>query len=154
MVKIMQKKEGSRIGRLFGSIFNVKQWSDWDRSKSMASYLKERITLLFVFQEHDANTESFEAAKKRMNLDDKQLAARGKSLFRLAWLMFGVAVLVVIYAIYQLLYGTYQASLSSIVLALVSLSLFFRYHFWYFQIKSKKLGCTLSEWFYKGLLGR
>jgi len=154
MVKFMQKKKSSRTGKLFSRIFNVRQWSDWDRSQSTASYLWERLTLLFVVKDKKENAESFEAAKRRLNISDKQLEERKKSLYLLAWIMAILALAIFIYAIYQLFFGTYQAALISAVLSFVALGLFFRYHFWYFQIKNKKLGCTFSEWFYQGLLGR
>ena len=36
---------------------------------------------------------------------------------------------------------------------LIALVLAFRYHFWYFQMKQHKLGCTFNEWYRQGLLG-
>jgi intracellular multiplication protein IcmV len=53
---------------------------------------------------------------------------------------------------YQLFYGSYQAAIVSFIILWIALVLAFRYHFWYFQIKNRKLGCTVYEW-YRGLLG-
>ena len=57
------------------------------------------------------------------------------------------ACLIFVYAGYQFFYGSIKAFIVSLVVMLIALVLAFRYHFWYFQIKQRKLGCTFNEWY-------
>lgn len=148
----MKKKSGSRIVRVFSRIFKLRAWFDWDRIKSFTIALKNGIKLLFVKQEA-TKTESFESAVSRMKLSDTELTAKQKALFRLSLLMLGMFVLIFGYGIYQLCYGTFKAFIVSLVVSVVAATLAFRYHFWFYQLKHRKLGCTFQEWFRQGLLG-
>lgn len=47
---------------------------------------------------------------------------------------------------YFLLTGYLAPVLLSMAVAILFLSQAFKYHFWLFQIKKRKLGCTLQEW--------
>ena len=109
-------------------------------------------TTYFVPQDKTA-TESFEAAKVRLKLTDQDLLIRQKGLLRLVIIMLSTAMLLFIYFLYNLYYARFAAVLMSSVVMLLALVLAFRYHFWYFQIKQQKLGCTLKDWFWQGLMG-
>jgi len=148
----MKNRSESRIVRIFRRIINVRLWIDWDRLKSFNLYMISVIKNLFIPQKPNV-TESFDAAKKRLNLSDTVILARQKGLLRLTILMLCCAFLLFIYAIYLLFLGGYRGSLVSLVVMCIALVLAFRYHFWYFQIKEKKLGCTFREWFTKSLTG-
>lgn len=142
----------SKIVRVFTRIFNVRAWFDWDRVKSFTLYLHNGFKRFFVPQQ--ANTsESFDEAVAKLNLTEKDLLLKQKSLFRLSIVMVVVATVVLFYTIYQLLYGSYHAALLSLVIMFIALVLAFRYNFWYFQIKHRKLGCSFKEWYRQGLLG-
>lgn len=150
--KIMKKKSGSRIGKVFNQIINVRSWADWDRMKVFALYLGNGFMRLFVPQEATV-TESFEDAMKRLNLNEADLLAKQKALYRLSIVMLVAASAILIYSGYQLFYGSFKATLISLVVLMIALVLAFRYHFWYFQIKNRKLGCTFDEWYKKVILG-
>ncbi len=148
----MKKKSGSRVGRVVTRIINIRFWFDWDRMKAFTVALKNGIKGMFVPQQA-VTSESFNTAKTRMNLSDAELLSKQNALFRLSILMLVIAVLLLGYSGYQLFYGTLRAFIVSLVVTLIALVLAFRYHFWYFQIKHRKLGCTLNEWYRQGLLG-
>lgn len=148
----MKNKSGSRVKRVFTRIFNLRSWADWDRMKAFTLYLYEGFKRMFIPQKVEGG-ESFEAAKKRLNLSDNDLLARQKGLLRLSIAMVVIAFLLFSYTIYLLVIGGYAASIISLVVMLIALVLAFRYHFWYFQIKEHKLGCTIQEWFKQGLMG-
>ena len=148
----MKKKSGSRVVRVFSRILNVRSWADWDRIKSFTEYLVNGVKRLFVPQQN-TSSESFEKAKAELNLSDAELLVKQNALFRLSVVMVTVATLIFIYMGYQLIYGTFRAAIVSLVLVLIALVLAFRYHFWYFQIKHRKLGCTIEEWYRQGILG-
>ena len=155
----MKEKSGSRIGRVAKRIFNVRTWFDWERTKSFSAFVGNGFKRVFMSEVEEAKesknalTESFNAAKKQFNLTDADLLARQRSLLFLTALMATIALLIFGYAIYHFFYGTILAGMISLVVMLIAVALAFRYHFWYFQIKNHKLGCTLKEWFRKGLLG-
>ncbi len=148
----MKKKSGSRIGRVFKRIINIRAWSDWDRMKAYTQYLVTGIKRLFVPQKH-IESESFETAMTKMNLTDADLLIKQNALFRLSVIMSVAAILIFGYAGYQLFYGTFKAAFISLVVMTIALVLAYRYHFWYFQIKHRKLGCTFNEWYRQGILG-
>lgn len=148
----MKKRSESKIVKLLGRILNVKMWFDWDRMKWYTLYLLNGFKKLFV-PEKDIETESFDEATNKLDINDASLLAKQNALFRLSILMLIVAFGILGYAGYQLFYGSFKAMLVSLVVTFIALTLAFRYHFWYFQIKSRKLGCTFDEWFRQGLLG-
>jgi len=148
----MKNNSGSRIGRVLKSIINIRYWADWDRMKSFTRYLVNGFKKFFVPQKQ-ANGESFEAAQKRLKLSDSDLIARQAGLLRLSIIMVTIAVLLFFYSIYLFASRGYLGGVVSIVVVFIALVLAFRYHFWYFQIKERKLGCTIQEWFKQGLMG-
>lgn len=148
----MKKRSDSRIIKLLSSILNVRAWFDWDRVKSFTLYLVNGFKRLFIPQENN-RVESFDEAASKLDLNDAALLTKQNALFRLSMVMLVVAGLILGYAGYQLFYGSFKAALVSVVVTLIALSLAFRYHFWYYQIKHRKLGCTFDEWFKQGLLG-
>ncbi|KTD01637.1 type IVB secretion system protein IcmV [Fluoribacter gormanii] len=145
-------KKQSRIGNLLRRIINVRRWFDWDRMRAFTLYLVNGFKRLFVPQKK-VEGESFNDAVKLLNLTDESLLIKQKSLFRLSIVMLLAALLIMGYAAFQLFYGSIKAFLVSLVVTLIALVLAFRYHFWYYQIKNRKLGCTFNEWYRKGLLG-
>ncbi|WP_131793852.1 type IVB secretion system protein IcmV [Fluoribacter gormanii] len=145
-------KKQSRIGNLLRRIINVRRWFDWDRMRAFTLYLVNGFKRLFVPQKK-VEGESFNDAVKLLNLTDESLLIKQKSLFRLSIVMLLAALLIMGYAVFQLFYGSIKAFLVSLVVTLIALVLAFRYHFWYYQIKNRKLGCTFNEWYRKGLLG-
>ncbi len=145
-------KKQSRIVRLTTRIINVRTWFDWERMKAFTLYLGNGFKRLFVPQKK-IEGESFDEAVKLLNLSDESILVKQKSLFRLSIIMVLAALLIFGYAGYQLFYGSIRAFLVSLIVTLIALVLAFRYHFWYYQMKNRKLGCTFNEWYRQGLLG-
>jgi len=148
----MKKTSESRIVKVFTRIINIRDWFDWDRVKAFTIYLANGFRRLFVPQK-TTDVESFDEAMKRLGISEQSLLAKQKALFRLAILMLAAAGLMLVYLVYQIFFGSYKAVILSIVVILIAFTLAFRYHFWYFQIKHRKLGCSFIEWFRQGLLG-
>lgn len=148
----MKNTSQHRTRHLFQQIFNIRLWFDWERMKAFTQYLLQGCKTFLVPQKAQV-TESFEEAMARLGLTDSDLLARQKGLLRLSLLTLGFAILLLGYAIYHVFYGSLLAVMLSVVLMCVTLVLAFRYHFWYFQIKKRKLGCTIREWFKQGLMG-
>jgi len=155
----------SRTKRLFSRIFQLKAWADWDRVKSGASFVVAQIKKYFVpntaprfkssATSSDANLlrEAFDKAQSAQKLSDADMVAREKSLRRLSQFMLGIAALVFIYFLYHLIFGSLAGAILTFAVVCIALAFSFRYHFWYFQIRERKLGCTFSEWYREGLRG-
>lgn len=148
----MKEQSSSKIVKLISSILNVRYWFDWERVRSFTLYLSNGLKRMFVPQ-NATDGESFKEVTQKLEINDSDLLLKQKALFRLSVLMLIAAGLILGYSGYQLFYGSFKAVIVSIIVALIALALAFRYHFWYFQIKHRKLGCTFDEWYREGLLG-
>ena len=156
----MKKKFGYRIKKIISRIFNVRRWSDWDRMKVFTSFVGDGYRNVFGIKDNDtlkpkqaALTASFESAKKKFKLSDDDLLQSQRSLFRLSFFMLILAICIIIYSICHFASGAINAGFLSLIVAMIALSLAFRYNFWYYQIKNRKLGCSANEWFRKTFLG-
>ncbi len=150
--KSMKKNNSSRTKQLINAILNVRYWIDWDRMKDYSAYLGQGIKNMLVPQQKKA-TESFDEAQQRLNLSEVDLLNKQQSLWRLSLLMLVTAAILLGYAVYQLLLIHLVAFIISLVVTMIALVLAFRYHFWYFQIKRRTLGCSINQWFNEGLKG-
>ena len=137
----------SRTKRIVTWLFNPRAWSDWDRSKSIAYYFLEMIERFFVIRKPKPKTASFDKAVAKYDLDEKTLETKSLGLLRLSYALLGMALFLFAYCIYQLLFGSLNGALIAFVEIAIALVLAFRYHFWHFQIKQRKLGCGVKEWF-------
>lgn len=154
----MKNKVSNRLVNVFSRIFNFRFWSDWERMKVFTSFVGEGYRRLFMLQPKEANqesalTESFEKAQQQFKLTNEQLQKLQKNLYRISLLMTVIAFLILLYSLYLFYQGSIRGGLLSLVVVAVALAIAFRHHFWYFQIKNRKLGCSIYEWYRKGLLG-
>lgn len=151
----MKTQKKSRTLNVLSKIFNVRQWSDYDRLRAFTSYLGNGIKKMLIPQKETIADQknTFSSAASTLNLSDDNLNERARGLYRLSVLMCVLAVGILGYAIYHAVFGNAKAMVVSIVVSLIALALAFRYHYWYFQIKERKLGCTIREWYRQGLLG-
>lgn len=91
-------------------------------------------------------TETFEEACKRMNLDVSMLKARQKAFLQTAMLYLAMALGMIIYAIYLMAESHWHAAIISLSLTVILLTFAFREHFWYTQMKNKRLGMSVQDW--------
>jgi intracellular multiplication protein IcmV len=91
---------------------------------------------------------------QRLSLTEADLAARQASLQRFSYFFSFISILVFGYTIYMLSRGHFLATFMAIAITAVSLAQAFRYHFWLTQLKQRRLGLSVREWFYIGLLGK
>ncbi len=146
------QKSKSKISVAIARRFNVRDWIDWNRIKSGSRYIKNGVKQVFIHTPTHP-TESFVEAQRRMKLTNDSLASRARALLRISILMLALSVALFGYSVYHFLFGSIHSGILTLSLTLVSLTFAFRYHFWYFQITQRKLGCTFSEWFHEGLMG-
>lgn len=150
-------KKKSRIVTIVSRLINFKSWLDWERVKTYTLYLLNGIKRLVIVQkkqEESFRTQQFSKVQADLQLSNEELKARQQGLLRLCMVMLMVAVLLLGYAIYHLYYFALEAFVISLTVGCIALVLAFRYHFWYFQIKERKLGCTIGEWYRYGIRGK
>ncbi|MBS0289073.1 MAG: type IVB secretion system protein IcmV [Proteobacteria bacterium] len=134
------KKIGGRIVDV-----RVDKWMSWDYLGETA----ERFKFLFmdIVIPKKANTaETFEEAMHRLDLTEEDIQQRKIEFTRLCYFFIVLSILIVLYALYMAYERNMATSLIAFCLSLYSLTQAFRFHFWLFQLRNRKLGCTIKEW--------
>ena len=90
--------------------------------------------------------ETFTEAMARLKLTPALVAQRQKRFIQLAFIFLGLALLCFAYSVYLAMQGQLAAFILGLAVTCLGLTYAFRYHFWAFQLKHKKLGCSLKEW--------
>lgn len=141
-----------RIGKAVKPLVNFPLWMGYQTLKDTTRSLVALIKGLFIPRKAKYK-ESFAEAMQRLNLSDADIKHQQK-VFRISLAVFLIIALVVFsYTVYLLLEGSFRGGALGFALTLLSLTVCFRYHFWLFQMKQRRLGCTLREWLRQGLLG-
>ena len=144
---------GRGVKRVVKPLVNVRAWMDTDSLGSNAVGIVRMIKLYFVPSSVDSvRRESFAEAKQRFQLEDKTISAMQRTFGRMALVFSVITLMACVYTVYLFLYGTWSAILVALALSTLAAVLAFRYHFWWFQIRSRTLGYTFKEWLHKGLL--
>lgn len=150
----MKKINETRVAGMLKSFVDLRQWSDFDRLKFFFIYILQTIGNFFSPSAKPPRQDSFNKVIQQYHLSDAQLTLKRNAFYRIAICMCVLGVLGLSYTVYMLIYGTWRAVMLSTVVDLLAWVLAFRYHFWYFQVKERKLGVTFSEWYKNGLMGR
>lgn len=128
------------------TFFNPRGWFGYDQVKSGFMVTWGVIRGLFI-ADQPTRTETFSEAMQRLNLTEEDVQSTAQHYFMYACLFLVLCVLTACASLYYLFHhGSLSACLLGFATAALFLSQAFRYHFWYFQIKVRKLGCTLAEW--------
>ena len=91
--------------------------------------------------------ETFDAALQRLNVTeaDLQKTAELYRIYTFFFLLLSVgSFLTGFYYLFE--YGTVAGWILALVVSALFAAQTFRFDFWYFQIKHRKLGCTFQEW--------
>lgn len=133
--------------KVAGKVVDVRvdKWVSWSYLTETADKFKV-IVMDIAVPKKATYSETFKDAVQRLDLSDEDIEARKKEFTRLFYFFIGLAVTVIAYALYTAFKGSLIPSLISFCLALYCLTQAFRFHFWLFQIKNRKLGCTFKEW--------
>lgn len=128
------------------TFFNPTEWADLDAVRNQNRTIWTIIKGMFI-PDKPVNKETFEEAMKRMGLndDDVKEALLSYSSYAIVLLIFGFAI--VLFAFYLLFFHrSFQGWLLAMSASGLSFAMAFKYDFWAFQIRNRKLGCTLAEW--------
>ena len=123
----------------------VDRWMSWDYISETTDRIKSSVGDLMT-PEKPKYKETFQEAMIRLDLTEADIQQRKKEFTRLFYMFLLIGVCIIGYAVYMASQGYFGACLISFCLACYALTLAFKWHFWLFQIRNRKLGCTLKEW--------
>jgi intracellular multiplication protein IcmV len=143
----------SGIARIGKSFFDIKTWTDSRRVIDAGKMIWEGAHQV-VAPQNTSDNETFEKARSRLQLNEDDLRRLAGRYLLTAFIFIVLALAAVGYTVYMLMQGATHSCLIGLVAVALASAQFFRYHFWYFQIKQQKLGCTFQEWLHQGILRR
>ena len=90
--------------------------------------------------------EAFDEALGRLSLSETDIVARYDNCKLLFRFFFVLSLFLLGYSLYLFSERTFNSGLLCAAVTLLFSVCSFKYHFWMFQIKERRLGCTVSEW--------
>ena len=129
----------------FKPFVNVHEWIGLRSIKFMTKGVANAVKVTFA-TDKPQQQETFEEAVTRLKLSPGAIEQRKQSFLRIALVMGILGVFCLFYMLYLLWSGYLGAGCFALVVAMIVFAYAYRFHFWYFQLKSKKLGCTFKEW--------
>lgn len=129
-------------------VLDVPSWMGLNRIKRQSRFLVQWIKPIFTPRKKSLTAApTFEEAMTRFNLTEKDLEPimHRYIYFTLFYLFLGL--LSIGYTIYLFFHKSLIAGFTTILISIIIFLKAFSSHFWYFEIKHRKLGCSLKEWF-------
>jgi intracellular multiplication protein IcmV len=135
-----------------------KTLADWmDLSVTAGVFLLIKDIFITVFMPwkkgEPGAPETFQEAVKRLKLTEEDIVERQRNFVYQCLIYFGVGLGIIAYGIILAFEGSVMGVIMSILVSFVAFANAFRAHFWYFQTKHRKLGCTLQEWLNSSVKG-
>lgn len=142
-MKIIRKTVGF-LGRNF---LDIRGALGVGQLKQSLSVLGQGFKSVFKpLSRQERTRESFNDAVVRLGLTPDDLQARYQSYRKGFYGYLALSFSLLIYLIHLVMEGFYNAALVCLAVLMLTLVFAFRRHFWMFQIKEQKLGCTLRDW--------
>lgn len=130
------------------TFLDPKAWVDYDGVKRSFSLTWAIVGGLFappVVKEE--GKETFEEAIARFGLTEAEIQEKANNYLMFSLIFVACGSVALLFSFYLLFYiGTFLGFILGFAVVLLFSAQAFRYHFWYFQIKCRKLGCTFEEW--------
>lgn len=103
-------------------------------------------SIFFPWKKEPGQAETFEEAIARMKLTEADLEERKKMFLTQVFIYLAAGFAVLAYAVWLAFSGYFVEMCLAFLVALLALAYAFRSHFWLFQMKRRKLGCTFKEY--------
>lgn len=125
---------------------NFPLWIGFDAVKNSTNFVCKAVDVI-LRRNKTLPQESFAEAMKRLNLNDSDMDQRKYRYLNacLIYLVFAFGMLCYLVYLFFAKYVVIDAIIVTLILSITFSSLAFYNYFWYFQIKHKKLGCTVRE---------
>ncbi len=138
-------KVTSALGRMLKPLVNFPRWMGLAQIRANAAAIFRSFQDLRMHRP-EVRKETFEEALVRLNLTEQDLKERMKTCLTLMILYAFAALCFLIYTIYMIVHGHLGMIIGSMLTALMAVFAY-RESFWYFQMKTRKLGNTFKDWF-------
>lgn len=125
--------------------WRIDKWMSLPYAKDVFDQTKS-IVFDLVKPKGSGVIETYEEAMERLALTNDDIAQRKKEFHQLFLSFMCIGFAVVVYGAYMLFMGHPWLTLISMLLSLYAFANAFKFHFWLYQIKQKRLGCTFKEW--------
>ena len=136
---------GSYIKNTVKNNTNVKNWSAWDaiktNAKTIVGMVKEPVSAGAAQEKR-----TFDETMKEYGLSENDIQVRMNTRFRTAIGCFLLALIAIGWTIYLFITSMYLSSIVALTVAGLMSAYAFREHFYYFQMKKRKLNCTFKDW--------
>lgn len=143
----MIKKVARGVGRAVKPFVNVPRWMGWQNLKADQQRVGALAKSLMQSNKKPVIRETFEEAVARLNLTEEAISTRKRDLLRAALFYVFLAAVIFVYALYLLfILKLVLGAAVAFMLVAVTLTLAFKQHFWYIQMKYRRLGFTFNEW--------
>lgn len=128
------------------TFFNPSAWLGLHELTGYTRLISSTLKTAFT-PDKSQRVETFEQALERLNVTEADLQHNAQRYQLYAWIFIALSVGACLASFYYLFHhGTLAGwCLAMVVAALLAVNAF-RFDFWYFQIKHRKLGCSLHEW--------
>ena len=132
-------------GSVVKTCADVRTWTGFDYLKdntvSLTRYGKKLIS-----PRKASFQESFEEAQNRLGLEEKDITKIEQRFLRLSYFYCLLTGSILCYMLYLFWHAALISGCIATLVSLLSAVKAFESNFYYFQIKNRKLGCTLHEW--------
>lgn len=129
------------------TFFNPRAWLNYDEVKAETKTFWTIVKTVFAFTTPSAGREeSFAQAVQRLKLSDTDIQRIDRVYLILTSFFLIVGIGLIALSLFLLLKFYFLDFILALAIAGLPFSQAFRFHFWHFQIKHRKLGCTFDEW--------
>ncbi|OGT32986.1 MAG: hypothetical protein A3C44_06540 [Gammaproteobacteria bacterium RIFCSPHIGHO2_02_FULL_39_13] len=125
---------------------NVKGWTSWDSVKTGGKTVKDIISDMKPAEQDSAKKMTFDEAIKKYELTEQDLARQMRTHLLVSMMCFLLGIGAMGWTFYLLFQVMILSGFMSLSLSFLMLAYAFREHFYYFEIKQRRLDCTTKEW--------
>jgi intracellular multiplication protein IcmV len=127
---------------------NVKGWTGWDAVKGNAEIVKNFAQGLKTPVASAPPVQlDFNETMKKYGWTEADVRSRMRMSLIVAIVCVVLSLFAFLWVFHMLLKGFFLSALASLALSALMLAYGFREHFLYFQLKQRRLNCTVKEWF-------
>ncbi len=127
---------------------NVKGWISWDAVKGNAKIVNGFVEGLKAPTNAAPPVQlDFNDTMKKYGWTEADVQHRMKMSFFVAVVCAVLSLVAFGWVFHMLIKGFFLSALASLALSALMLAYGFREHFLYFQLKQRRLNCTVKEWF-------
>jgi len=139
------------IKKSFSEGFSFKKWVGVDSLKTDTKMLRNIFKGVFKKSRSpssEAKSQSFEDAMRKYGVDEAELKTRMRNAKAIVAFCLLAAVIVFGYFLYFVaFFSQYLSGFVCLTLMALLIAYAFREHFNLFQMRQRRLGCTVQEWF-------